>query len=109
MVDDSGTASSARRTHRAGRRRCYTSSTPRDDGGGAVCPAEKDMKIRSLAGGVAVLALGGSDAPTRGAAAGPIPCEALAPGSPADGSALAPEAVQAGGLRAPGPPDGASA
>ena len=66
------------------------------------------MRIASLAGVVAILALGGSDT-TRVAAPGPIACDALAKVPLAGGTILSAESVQAGGFTPPTPPHAAAA
>src|SRR5258706_11160344 len=60
------------------------------------------MRIKPLAGVVAVLAISGSSAPTRVAAAGPIGCEALKQVPLADGTLTSAESVQAGAFVPPG-------
>ena len=66
------------------------------------------MRIGPVAGVVAILALGGSDA-TRVVAAEPIACEALARVPLAGGTILSAESVQAGGFTPPTPPNASAA
>ena len=67
------------------------------------------MKLRPLAGVVAVLALGGSDTATRVAAAGPITCAALGRVPLAGETIVSAESVQAGAFMPPGPPNASAA
>jgi feruloyl esterase len=60
------------------------------------------MRIGPLAGVLAVLAIGGSDAVPPAAAAAPIACESLAQVRLANGTLLAAESVQAGAFTPPG-------
>ena len=66
------------------------------------------MRIGPVAGVVAILVLGGSNA-TRVAAAGPIACEALARVPLAGGTILSAESVQAGEFTPPTPPNASAA
>src|SRR5580765_8517014 len=66
------------------------------------------MRIGSLAGVVAVLALGGFDT-TRVAAAEPIACEALARVPLAGGTIVSAESLQAGGFTPPTAPNATAA
>jgi feruloyl esterase len=67
------------------------------------------MKIGPFLGVVAVVAFGGSGTPTRVAAAGPIPCPALAQLPLSNGTLISAEPVQAGGFTPPSPTNASAA